>query len=69
VGLTAAGRKKNVEGEFWADAKLTNGKSILRMEDVASTGSTLSTTAAALVDAGAARGYAFMLAGALSRAD
>jgi ComF family protein len=70
VGLTATERKKkNVEGAFWADAKLSNGKSILLMDDVATTGSTLSAAAAALVEAGATRVYAFTLARALSHSD
>jgi len=69
VGLSAVERKKNVEGAFWADAKLTNGKSILLMDDVATTGSTLSAAAAALVEAGATRVHAFTLARALSHSD
>jgi len=58
-----------VEGALWADAKLTNGKSNLLMDDVATTGSTLSAAAAALVEAGATRVYAFPLARALSHSD
>jgi ComF family protein len=66
VGLSAIERKKNVEGAFWADAQLTTGKSILLMDDVATTGSTLAAAASALVDAGASRVYALTLARALS---
>ncbi len=66
VGLSAIERKKNVEGAFWADANLLTGKSILLMDDVATTGSTLSAAASALVEAGASRVYALTLARALS---
>lgn len=66
VGLSATERKKNVEGAFWADAKLTTGKSILLMDDVATTGSTIAAAASALTEAGASRVYALTLARALS---
>jgi ComF family protein len=66
VGLSAIERKKNVEGAFWADANLLTGKSVLLMDDVATTGSTLSAAASALVEAGASRVYALTLARALS---
>ena len=66
VGLSAIERKKNVEGAFWADANRITGKSILLMDDVATTGSTLAAAAAALVDAGASRVYALTLARALA---
>jgi predicted amidophosphoribosyltransferase len=66
VGLSAIERKKNVEGAFWAEASLITGKSILLMDDVATTGSTLSAAASALVEAGASKVYALTLAKALS---
>jgi ComF family protein len=66
VGLSAIERKKNVEGAFWAEPKLAAGKSILLMDDVATTGSTLASAAIALVEAGASRVYAITLARALS---
>lgn len=66
VGLSAIERKKNVEGAFWADSKLITGKSILLMDDVATTGSTIAAAASALVDSGASRVYALTLARAIS---
>jgi ComF family protein len=66
VGLSALERKKNVEGAFWADSNLITGKSILLMDDVATTGSTLAAAASALVASGASRVYALTLARALS---
>lgn len=66
VGLSAEERKINVEGAFWADPTRVKGKSILIMDDVATTGSTLSAASHALLDAGASRVYAFTIARALS---
>ena len=65
VGLSALERKNNVEGAFWANPKLTSGKSILLMDDVATTGSTLAAASEALVASGAAKIYALTLARAL----
>jgi len=66
VGLSALERKKNVEGGFGADANLIKGKSILLMDDVATTGSTLVAAASALVGSWASRVYALKPARALS---
>ena len=65
VGLTAAERRENVSGAFQAEAALVSGRTVLLMDDVATTGATLSACAAALLDAGARSVYALTLARAL----
>ncbi|MFA5874514.1 MAG: phosphoribosyltransferase family protein [Anaerolineales bacterium] len=65
VGLTAAERKENVSGAFRADAALVSGATVLLMDDVATTGATLSACATALLDAGVRTVYALTLARAL----
>lgn len=62
VGLSALERKQNVEGAFWANPRLTSGKSILLMDDVATTGPTLAAASKALVSSGASKIYALTLA-------
>ena len=66
VGLSAEERKANVEGAFWADPEKVKEKTVLIMDDVATTGSTLAAASQALVDAGASKVYAFTIARALS---
>jgi len=66
LGFLRLERKKNVEGAFWADANWIKGKSILLMDDVATTGSTLAAAASVRVDSGASRVHALTLARALS---
>jgi ComF family protein len=65
VGLSIAERKENVSGAFQADEALVSGTSVLLMDDVATTGATLSACADALLDAGARCIYALTLARAL----
>ena len=65
VGLTAEERKSNVRGAFSSDSKLVAGKSILLMDDVATTGSTLSSAAESLLESGAKIVYTLTLARAL----
>jgi ComF family protein len=58
-------RKANVSGAFRAEAALVSGATILLIDDVATTGATLSACAAALLDAGVRSVYALTLARAL----
>jgi ComF family protein len=65
VGLTITERKLNVSGAFRAEEALVSGATILLIDDVATTGATLSACAAALLDARAESVYALTLARAL----
>jgi len=65
VGLTVADRKKNVSGAFLGDSFIINGATVLLMDDVATTGATVSSCAAALMDAGARAVYGLTLARAI----
>lgn len=64
VGLTKVERKKNVEGAFQAGASVKR-KNIVVMDDVSTTGATLSSIAEALYQAGAENVYALTVARAL----
>ena len=57
VGLTIIERKKNVKGAFEANSSNLCGKSILLIDDVVTTGSTLNSCANALKKAGARNIY------------
>lgn len=65
VGLSAAERKKNVQDAFVADPRLVRGKTVLVMDDVSTTGSTLSSCSDALFYAGAKDVFALTVARAL----
>jgi ComF family protein len=65
VGLSAAERKENVSGAFRGNPTLVSGKTVLLIDDVATTGATLSSGADALFEAGARDVYAYTLARAL----
>lgn len=65
VGLTAVERRQNVYGAFVADSRVVRGKSVLVMDDVATTGATLTSSAEALLQAGASQVYAITVARAL----
>jgi len=65
VGLTAVERRKNVEGAFSAAAEKVNGKAVLVIDDVTTTGSTISACAQALIDAGASAVFGMTLARAI----
>lgn len=68
VGLSREERRTNVHGAFQADSGV-NGKVVLLMDDVSTTGSTLSSGADALYAAGAWDVYALTVARALSHYD
>jgi predicted amidophosphoribosyltransferase len=65
VGLTVAERKHNVTGAFRADKRKVDGKAILVLDDVATTGATLSACARTLKEAGAREVFAFTLGRAM----
>jgi competence protein ComFC len=65
VGLSIVERRENVSGAFQGDPAIVLGSKILLVDDVATTGATLSSCAAALLDAGANAVYALTLARAL----
>jgi competence protein ComFC len=65
VGLSADERKENVSGAFRADARLVGGRSVVIMDDVATTGATLAACADTLLRSGARTVYALTLARAL----
>lgn len=69
VGLSALERKKNVAGAFTAQSRLAQGKSILIVDDVTTTGSTISACAQALREAGASAVYGLTLTRAALQAD
>jgi ComF family protein len=62
VGLAGAQRRENVRGAFRARGQQVRGQTVLIIDDVATTGSTLSSAAEALLAAGAKQVYAFTAA-------
>ena len=67
VGLTKTQRQDNVRGVFQARAMRVKGRVILVVDDVATTGSTLSSCAEALYAAGARDVFALTVSRALAR--
>ena len=66
VGLTFTQRHENVHNAYWADSQVVKGRSILLMDDVATTGSTISACTESLLSAGAQEVYVLTIARALS---
>lgn len=66
VGLSALERRRNVADAFQADVRQVYGKNILVIDDVSTTGSTLSSCAQALRGVGAKDVYALTVARALA---
>ena len=66
VGLDVHQRRENVQNAYQADSRLVRQKTVLLMDDVATTGSTISSSTEALLSAGAREVYAITIARALS---
>lgn len=69
VGLNISQRKENVDHAYQADPEIVNRRSVLLIDDVATTGSTVSSSTKALLSAGASDVYVFTIARALSHHD
>jgi ComF family protein len=69
VGLNVSDRQKNVHNAYQADVRAVKEKSIVLMDDVATTGSTISACTNALLVAGAREVYALTVARALAHHD
>jgi competence protein ComFC len=69
VELSVIERQQNMEGAFKAESKLVNGKTVLVIDDVATSGATLNACAKALLDVGATGVYAYTLARAVLSTD
>jgi competence protein ComFC len=65
VGLSATERQENVRGVFFADGMKVRGRTILLMDDVSTTGATLSSAAETLLASGAREVFAVTIARAL----
>ena len=65
VGLSVLERKENMDGAFTARHELVQGKNVLVVDDVATSGATLNACAKALIDEGASNVYGFSLARAV----
>jgi competence protein ComFC len=67
VGLNAAERQENMRDAFHSDPRIVSGRTILLMDDVATTGATLTACSRALLASGAKAVYALTIARALPR--
>lgn len=65
VGLTVSQRQENVRQAYEANSELVKHRSILLMDDVATTGSTISACTESLLSAGAQEVYVLTIARAL----
>lgn len=66
VGLNISQRRENIENAYQADRSMVSGRSVLLMDDVSTTGSTISASTDALLKAGARDVYAITIARALA---
>jgi ComF family protein len=66
VGLNVSQRRKNVENAYQADPNIVKRRSIVIMDDVATTGSTIAACTDALLAAGAQDVYVLTVARALA---
>ncbi len=69
VGLNISQRRENVDQAYQANPEMVKQKSVLLMDDVSTTGSTVSSSTQALLSAGARDVYVFTIARALSHHD
>ena len=69
VGLNISQRRDNVSKVYQAEVNFVNAKSVLLMDDVATTGSTIQSAAEALLSVGAREVYALTIARALAHHD
>jgi ComF family protein len=69
VGLNVSQRQQNVMNAYQADAKSVARKSVLLMDDVSTTGSTITSCTEALLSAGAREVYGITIARALAHHD
>ena len=69
VGLSIRQRRENVSKAYHADPRKVNRKTVLLMDDVSTTGSTISSCTEALLSAGAQQVYALTIARALAHHD
>ncbi len=69
VGLSAKERDINVRDAFWANANLVKNKTVVVVDDVTTTGSTIRACASALHEAGALSVYGLTLARAVLQDD
>jgi len=69
VGLSISQRRENVFGMYQANPEIVKSRSVLLMDDVATTGSTIPSCTQALLAAGAREVYALTIARALSHHD
>jgi len=67
VGKSANERRENVLGVFCANSHLVTGKTILLVDDIATTGATLDSASRALLEAGALKVYALTFAKAVQK--
>jgi ComF family protein len=65
VGLSVKERQANVHGAFFAEQRIVEGKNILVVDDVTTSGATLNACGQALRNAGAKQVYCLTLARAL----